>query len=176
VTDPSPILPPPKPRKPSWPLFLLAGLSLIPGFGFFIGSVAAGWGLVSSRPKALIAAAVGAGGAMLNLVGFLVLGSSIGNNPAMLEARLEITRQYLVEVVDALETYRREQGQYPPSLLAMQQKFGLRRPVSIFDPSAGLLGFKPFHYTLAPDGKTYDLFAVGPDGEPGTADDMRPQK
>lgn len=168
--------PPPAPKapKPAWPLFLLAGLSLIPGFGFLIGSVAAGWGLVSSRPRALVAAAVGAGGALLNLVGFLVLGSSLGNNPAMREARLEITRQYLVEVAAALETYRKEQGQYPPSLIAMQQKFGFRRPVNIFDPSAGLLGFKPFHYTLAPDGKSYDLFAVGPDGQAGTGDDLRP--
>jgi hypothetical protein len=54
--------------KRSWPLFLLAGSSFLPGFGLFFGAVAATWGLVSDRPRAMLAAGVGATGALLNLL------------------------------------------------------------------------------------------------------------
>ncbi|HLB55370.1 MAG TPA: hypothetical protein VJK71_09700 [Gemmatimonadales bacterium] len=166
--------PPPPSPKPAWPLFLLGGLSFVPGLGFLLGSVAAGWGLVSSRPRALVAAAIGAVGAVLNLIGFLVLGSQVFNSPELQQAKLELARQGLAEVVEAVELYRKEQGSYPPSLIVLSQKFGLQRPVRIFDPSAGLLGLRPFQYRLAPNGESYDLFAVGADGTPGTDDDLRP--
>ncbi|MGQ0703880.1 MAG: type II secretion system protein GspG [Gemmatimonadales bacterium] len=173
----APAVPPASPkRKPAWPLFLFAGLSFIPVLGFFIGSVAAGWGLVSSRRRALVAAGIGAGGALLNLVGLFALGvlMETKGGPELQQARIQVTRQSLLEVVTALETYREEAGHYPTSLVALQQRFGLRRPVNIADPTAGIFRFRPYQYELGPDGMSYDLFAVGPDRKPGTADDIRP--
>lgn len=34
--------------------------------------------------------------------------------------------------------------------------------------------YRLYQYHLAPDGGTYDLYSVGPDGRPGTDDDIRP--
>jgi len=167
---------PAKPAKAAWPLFLLAGLSIVPGLGFLLGSLAAGWGLVSSRPRALVAAGIGAAGALLNVAALILFGFLADRNtPGLAEARLQISRQQLGEVLTALEAFREEEGRYPPSLMVMQRKFGLRRPVPILDPAGGLFSMRPFQYQLAPDGASYDLYSVGRDGQAGTEDDIRPE-
>jgi hypothetical protein len=161
--------------KPKWPLFLLAWLSLVPILGFFFGSLAAGWGLVSSRPRALVAAGIGAGGALLNLIGLFGLAAFVlRDRPELALAKAEATRQALVEVVAGLETYREQNGSYPASLPELSQRLGLRHPVNVLDPSAGFFPPRPFQYELGPDGGTYRLYSVGADKEPGTPDDIFP--
>ena len=163
--------------KPKWPLFLLAWLSLIPIFGFFIGSAAAGWGLVSSRPRALVAAAIGAGGALLNLVGLIALGvMTLGSDqPELARARLAATQQGLVSVVIGLEAYRRREGAYPLSLSVFTERVDFRRPVNPIDPSGGFFPPRLFEYHPAEDRQTYQLFSVGPDRKSGTSDDIYPE-
>ncbi len=48
--------------------------------------------------------------------------------------------------------------------------------INIYDHSQGVFFplFRLYEYHLSSDGTTYDLFAVGPDGVPHTADDIRP--
>jgi hypothetical protein len=49
------------------------------------------------------------------------------------------------------------------------------RLLNIYDQTAGIFVFpRVYEYHLAADGSSYDLFALGPDGKPGTADDVRP--
>src|SRR6266566_875006 len=49
------------------------------------------------------------------------------------------------------------------------------RLLNIYDQTAGFFVFpRVYEYHLAGDGSSYDLFALGPDGQPGTADDVRP--
>lgn len=163
--------------KSKWPLFLLAWLSLIPIFGFFIGSAAAGWGLVSSRPRALVAAGIGAGGALLNLVGLIALGfMTLGSDrPELAEARRIATERGLVEVVAGLEAYRRREGAYPASLGVFTERVDFRHPINPIDPSGGFFPPRLFEYHPAEDRQTYQLFSVGPDKKPGTPDDIYPE-
>jgi hypothetical protein len=163
--------------KAKWPLFLLAWLSLIPVFGFFIGSIAAGWGLVSSRPRALVAAGIGAGGALLNLGALIALGiMTLGSDrPELAEARRAATQRGLVEVVQALEAYRRREGAYPVSLGVFTERVDFRNPVNPIDPSGGFFPPRFFEYRPAADRQTYELFSVGSDKKPGTADDIFPE-
>lgn len=163
--------------KPKWPLFFLAWLSLVPILGFFIGSVAAGWGLVSSRPRALVAAGIGAGGALLNLVAMIALSAITlsSNRPELAEARRIATQRGLVEVVGALEGYRRREGAYPTTLGAFTQRVDFRHPVNPIDPSGGFFPPRLFEYHPAEDRQTYQLYSVGPDKKPGTPDDIYPE-
>jgi len=163
-------------RKPSWPLIGLAVLSFVPALGFFLGSAAVTWGLLSDRPRARLAVGIGAAGALLQVLAmFLFFTSSGSRSPIFRQAFTEMARQDLVDVVAALETYKQRESAYPPTLLELQRKLGLKRPVNILDHSGGLsLRPRLYQYQLAEDGAGYDLFAVGPDGEPGTADDVRP--
>ena len=168
--------PPLSERKPSWPLLTLAVLSFVPGLGFFLGSIAVSWGLLSERPRARLAVGIGAAGALAHLVVFGVFFATFNQRSSLFrQAFAEVTRQDLGGLVLALETYHRRESAYPPTLLELQRKLGFRRPVNILDRSAGLsLDAQPYQYRLATDGASYDLFAVGPDGRPDTADDIRP--
>lgn len=163
--------------KPKWPLFLLAWLSLIPIFGFFIGSAAAGWGLVSTRPRALVAAGIGAGGALLNLVALIALGAmTLGSDqPELAEARRVATQRGLVEIVAALEAYHHRERAYPPSLRVFTERVDFKHPVNPIDPSAGFFPPRFFEYHPSEDRQTYQLYSVGPDKKPGTPDDIYPE-
>jgi hypothetical protein len=157
-------------------LLVLAVLSFIPGLGVLFGSAAVTWGLLSTRPRARLAVGIAAAGVLLQFVVFVAfLVSSSRNRPLLDQALGEVTRQDLLKLVRALESYHQRESFYPASLPALQSRHLFARPVNIFDQSAGLsLRFRPFQYRLAEDGSGYDLFAVGPDGEPHTADDIRP--
>jgi hypothetical protein len=166
----------PAQRKPGWPLIVLAVLSFVPGLGVCFGSAAVTWGLLTERPRARLAIGIGAAGALLQILAFVVFfGASNQSSPLFRQAFTEMARQDLAEVVAALEAFRERESAYPPSLVELQRKLGFKRAVSILDQSAGLsLRPRLYQYRLAADGASYDLFAVGPDGEPDTADDIRP--
>lgn len=164
-----------KPKR-AWPLFLLAGAAFLPGFGVVFGAAAVTWALISDRPRALVAAGLGAAGALLNLIGGAMLVWHAGQNPAYASAGAASARRDLSRLVGAIEAYRREQGRYPVRLAAFTQLPYSLRLVNIQDFSAGVFRRpKEYHYDLDPDGRTYTLFAVGPDGRPGTADDLYPE-
>jgi hypothetical protein len=163
--------------RPIWPLYLAAVLSFIPFLGFFCGSVAVTWGLMSSRPGALRAVIIAATGALLNIVGLFVLVAVFSGRPEIQAANLERARLEMGDIVVALEEFHAKEHSYPVSLPALQVERGVLRPIPTLDLGPGILRFRvpqSFHYAVAPDGLSYDLFSVGPDGKPGTADDLRP--
>jgi hypothetical protein len=76
----------------------------------------------------------------------------------------------------AIEAYHREQGRYPVRLATFTQLPYSLRLINIQDFSVGVFSRpREYRYDLAPDGRTYTLFAVGADGRPGTADDLFPE-
>ncbi len=97
------------------------------------------------------------------------------HTPVFERSRIEMARRDLGAMVWELERYRDRTGKYPATL---QQLVGQPIPLrllNIYDQTAGVFVFpRVYEYHLAADGSSYDLFAVGPDGKPGTADDVRP--
>lgn len=161
--------------KRSWPLFVVAGCSFLPGFGIFFGAIAAVWGLVSNRPRALLAAGVGATGAFLNIAGSVAVVVRMRNDPIIRAAEADQTRQDLVQLVTHLEAYHQRNGKYPPTLPALVGTPIPTTLINIYDHTAGFLRAPhPYQYVLSPDRENYDLFSAGPDGKPGTRDDIRP--
>jgi hypothetical protein len=163
-------------RKKSWPLFTVAGLSFLPIFGMLFGAAGLTWGLLSSRPRAIRAAFISAGGALLNLIGLFGLAFYMGGRTDGLfdQARTVAAQQDLLRLVLELEEYRGEHDEYPPSLSALQKRPAMLRTINIYDQTAGVLTPRVYAYDLSRDGRSYDLFSRGPDGEAGTPDDIRP--
>ena len=162
--------------KPAWPLFLLAGSSLLPGLGLFSGAAAVTWGLVSDRPRALLAAALGAAGALLNVCGAVLLVRHLDQDPAYASAGARSAAADLGHVVAALEGYRRQEGHYPDRLAVFTRLPYSLRMINVHDFTAGVFRRpREYHYELDADGRTYTLFAVGSDGVPGTGDDIYPE-
>ena len=70
------------------------------------------------------------------------------------------------EIENAIREYQhKKDGRLPTSLAALSSSGILSEPPR--DPWA-----REFAYTVAPDGKSFSLFSVGPDGTPNTPDDI----
>ena len=175
MTAPRPSPPPEsRQRESAWPLLVVAGSAFLPIIGFFLGAVAVSWGLLSDRPRARLAVGLGFAGALANLALVFIVAWSTHDSPAMRQAREETTVTDLTKVVLALEDYRREQYRYPATLRALIGQPVPTRLLGIHDLAAGLFQTRLYQYHPAPSGQSYDLFSVGLDGRPGTADDLRP--
>ena len=163
------------PSKRSWPLLVLAAGAFIPALGLFLGAAAVTWGLVSSRPRAMLAAAIGGAGGLLNLVGAVLFVWRVQGDPVYTATTAAMSGRDIVRLVGALEEYRGANGRYPGEL-AVFTRFPLSlKLVSVRDNSVGTFTMpREYQYHRAPDGRTYTLFAVGPDGKPGTSDDIFP--
>jgi hypothetical protein len=161
--------------KRSWPLLALAAGGFIPALGLFLGAAALTWGLVSSRPRAMLAAAIGATGGLLNLAGGMLLVWRMQGDPAYDAANAAMSSRDLTRLVSAIEEYRGANGRYPGEL-AVFTRFPLSlKLVNINDNSVGTFKMpRAYQYQRASDGRTYTLFAVGPDAKPGTSDDIFP--
>ena len=164
-----------KPKR-SWPLLLVAGCAFIPGLGFLFASVGLTWGLLSDRPRAMLAAVLAGAGGLLNLLGGVVLIWHVQDDPTSLARRASSARRDLARVVAALETYREAHGQYPQSLVVFTQLPLSLKLVNVSDISTP--GFpipRLYTYRRSEDGRWYDVYGVGADGRPGTEDDVRPE-
>ena len=167
--------PPTTPPKRSWPLFTVAGLAFLPAFGILFGAVGLTWGLLSSRPRAMTAAFVAAGGALLNIVGFVAFTLFLTKDTDIYsQARTLAVQNDLLTLVREIESFREENGDYPSSLSALQQRPAILRTINIYDQTAGVLKPRIYAYEPSADGRAYDLYSMGPDGEAGTPDDIRP--
>ena len=90
----------------------------------------------------------------------------------------EVSRaeQVLHAMVRTLEYARSVRGEYPNTLQDLEQWIPSVYFADLWDPSTlpGCKRIYPF-YSLSSDGQNYELFGLGPDCEPHTNDDVRPQ-
>jgi Type II secretion system (T2SS), protein G len=119
----------------------------------------------------VVLSAVGALLTFLEVIGVMVY---MRGSKVMTDAQVASARQDLAKIVVALEDYRSKKGDYPPDLQTLVGKPIPTRFLNITDHSSGLFHVDPYHYEIHEDG-TYVVFAVGPDGQAGTADDVRPE-
>lgn len=166
----------PKSPKANWPLIALAATAFIPGLGFVLGAIALTWAMATSRSKARLAGILAVAGILVNAGLAVFAYQMMTGDPRVQEIRRRITADQLVEVVDALEEYRRKHGQYPARLGSLIAIPNPLHPLNIYDQSAGISVPMPT-YQYLPSGRQdeYDLFAVGADGTAGTEDDIRPE-
>jgi hypothetical protein len=152
----------------------LGATSFVPGFGFFLGAAAVTWGLLSNRPRARLAIALGGSGALLHLLLIAIIGWRMRDSPAMTQVQVAGAVSDLNAIVLALDDYHAKHERYPPTLLDLIGRPIPVRFINIYDQVAGFLEQRPYEYRLRPDGLSFDLFSVGRDGVPETEDDLRP--
>jgi hypothetical protein len=164
----------PPSRARSWPLIVLAAASFVPFLGIFFGAAAVTWGLLSERPRARLAIILGGSGAFLQMAGGLALALFLQTAPSMRQYQAQSTAQDLERLVTALDAYRASTGHYPATLHVLVGRPLPAGLVNIYDQTRGPFRVRPYQYRRAPDGRSFDLFSAGPDGIPGTPDDIRP--
>ncbi|WP_288368469.1 type II secretion system protein GspG [uncultured Alcanivorax sp.] len=157
--------------------FVIGGVSFIPGIGIIFGIIAIIWGLVTKKLGGKKLAIIGACGigfsiilyALLFYFGFVQRGGVYD------DLRVQLSKNTITSLVQAIEFYKTQNGQYPESLEALRKSLPENSMVFVHDPTDVQMGGEPryYHYELQ-DQDHYYLLGVGPDGQPYTNDDVLP--
>lgn len=158
-------------------LYVVNGLAFVPVLGVAFGLLGVGWGLVSDRPRAIRAAALGALGIAFNLAACLGLGIwALRQESEGVPFAVLMARQQMHSVVLGLEKYHDEHGRYPDSLATLEGKYSPMNAIDLYDSGVGLFQTDRFYqYRPSADWQGYRLFSAGPDGRPDTGDDIYPE-
>jgi len=158
--------------------FVIGGMSFIPLIGVLFGIVAIVWGLVTKKLGGKKLALIGAGGIAFTIVlysalfyfGFVQRGGIYD------DLRTQLSESSITSLVQAIEFYKTQNGEYPESLEVLQKSLPKDSLVFVFDPASVNLGGEQryYHYELI-DNEHYYLLGVGPDGQPFTQDDVLPK-
>lgn len=159
--------------------YVIAGLSYIPLIGILFGIIAAVWGITTSQKGAKKVALIGLGGIAFTLLiyGGLFYFGFVKRGGTYDRLRHEMAQTMLTSLVQTIEFYKLQHGNYPATLEELKKSLDKNQLVSVYDPTQIHIGDKTpyFYYQLSGDGSTYYLFGVGADGKPFTADDIFPQ-
>ena len=158
--------------------YVIAGLSFVPGIGIVFGIIAVVWGLATQRSGGRKIAVLGCCGVGLSVVlysslfyfGFVQRGGVYDG------LRRKMAESTLITLVQAIEFYKIQHGQYPDTLETLNKSMPKGSMVFVFDPTDTRIGGTPryFYYELV-DESHYYLLGVGPDGKPFTNDDILPK-
>lgn len=104
---------------------------------------------------------------IIGLLGAVAAASFAG---AGKRARVKTTKATMNQYKQQLRIYATDKGTYPQSLTELVPDY--IEPDNSGNPPVD--GWKrPFYYTVTPDSaQKFSLISTGPDGEPGTADDI----
>ena len=161
-------------HRPKTPLvsYLLGILCLIPLIGAFVGLALLLVALLYYKDKWL--AMIGAFGILFTVAIYSAMFLFFFKSGLPRKAQVSASQLYLNTLVQTIEYYKLEHGQYPDSLqqLASKEKF-----VMIYDPLRFTTNRKKkgevFNYERI--GSKYLLFSSGVDGVPNTPDDLHPK-
>lgn len=157
---------------------ILGFFSFIPVLGFLTGIVATTLGIIAlikikkdlSKGKGFAIAGVILGilGVLFTplLYGAMFYFFFVAKNGPLDESKKLLSQQLLTQNAGSLELYKKKYGACPNSLDELT-KDGF----AIFSSDHYL---KPFYYKVSPDGISYELRSLGPDGAYNTADDIFP--
>lgn len=157
--------------------YVIGGVSFIPGIGIIFGIIAIIWGLVTKKlggKKLAIIGACGIGFSVI-LYGSLFYFGFVQRGGVYDELRVELSKNTITSLVQAIEFYKTQNGHYPESLEVLRQSLPENSMVFVHDPTDVQMGGEPryYHYELKGQNHYY-LLGVGLDGKPYTNDDVLP--
>lgn len=157
--------------------YVVAFASFIPLLGALCGLIAIFWGLTTEKRGGRRVALIGFGGTFLCTIlpyGILIYLSFTQNS--FKDVNQTFARMQLNSLVQTIEFYKLQNGNYPESLETLRQSMLPNQTIAINDPMISTKDdLKPFHYELLDQETAYYLFSVGKDGLPFTQDDIRPE-
>lgn len=158
--------PAPKQKPP----YLLGLLCLIPLVGAMVGLGLLLYGIFRYRDKWLIA--IGAFGIVFTIVIYSSLFAFMMRSDVTADGFKSIAQTQLNQLVEEIEFYRLQHGNYPDSLHQLLKTDGF---APIHDVLQGSRMLKSVYFNYEKIGDKYTLFSSGKDGIPHTADDFYPQ-
>ena len=158
--------------------FVVGGLSFIPLVGVLFGIVAIAWGLLTKKSDGKKLAIIGACGIAFTVIlysslfyfGFVKRGGIYD------DLRVQLAESTLDQVVQAIEFYKMQNGNYPDSLKILKDSLPANSMIFVHDATDIKMGGESryYHYELIGEDHYY-LLGVGPDGRAFTPDDILPK-
>lgn len=158
--------------------FVFAGLSFIPLLGVPLGIVAIVLSAASKKQGRLKVVLIASSGICFTmfLYGSLFYFGFVQRGGIYDDLRKELAQSNLNTLVQTVEFYKVQHGEYPESLKALQESLPRNSMVFVIDPSdIRFLGSPRYFYYERVGHDHYYLRGVGPDGIPFTSDDILPQ-
>jgi hypothetical protein len=157
--------------------YVIGGVSFIPGIGIIFGIIAIIWGLVTNKlggKKLAIIGACGIGFSVI-LYGSVFYFGFVQKGGVYDDLRVQLSKNTITSLVQAIEFYKTQNGQYPESLEVLRKSLPENSMVFVHDPTDIQMSGEPryYHYELKDDNHYY-LLGVGPDEQPYTSDDILP--
>lgn len=153
--------------------FAIGGLSFIPLIGVLFGIIAIIWGASIKQTK-LVAA--GISGIIFTVVLYGALGyfGFVQEGGVYDELRGNLAKSNLTSLVQAIEFYKVQHGNYPSSLEVLAASLPKNSMVSIYDATQISATEPGYLYYELIDTDHYHVRAYGRDGVLNTADDVLP--
>ena len=156
-------------RRKQSPPYWLGLLCLIPMVGAFVGVGLLLYGIIKYKDKWLTI--IGGAGILWTIVVFSRIFHMATHDPIFTKGFGIISQMQLNSLVTNIEYYKSVHGQYPDSLKQVQED---DRLAPIDDAAQGLNTKGRTTYNYQRIGDEYLLSSSGPDGIPGTRDDLYP--
>ena len=158
------------PNKNNKPPYLLGLLCLIPLVGAFVGVALILYSLIKYKDKWLTL--IGVFGILLTVFVYTSLFYYTKRGKLPQEGFKKISQAQLNSLVNNIEFYKTQHGQYPDSL----QQLLKDNELAPINDAIQLSQFrKNSFYNYKRTGEKYSLFSSGQDGIPNTKDDLFPQ-
>jgi hypothetical protein len=166
-------------KNGAWTYFV-AGLGFIPAFGvpFAIATIILGLVRFKQGGKKLILLGCLGTALTVGLYGTLFYKGFMERGGEFDELRRSGATLMLTELVRRIEYYRNAKGQYPGTLLELEDFLGNTSSVTVYDlMTQQALSSREktlFFFQLTDNKSHYYLLGIGTDGKPFTADDVLP--
>jgi hypothetical protein len=157
--------------------FVIGGLSFIPLLGIPFGIAALIWGIRTKKTGGKKLALLGGAGILVTFIlyGSLFYFGFVKRGGMYDDLRTQLAQSSLDSVVQAVEFYRLQHGEYPESLKVLQESLPKTSMIFVLDPTDVKIGGTPrYFYYERVGAEHYYLRGVGPDGLPFTSDDILP--
>lgn len=160
--------------------FVFGGLSFIPLCGVPFGIISILWGLLTKKRGGKILALIGVLGIgfTVALYGGLYYFGFVERGGVYDSLRTQLAETNLLPLVQAIEFYKVQNGNYPADLPELVKSQPENQSVIIYDPTS-MTGqntrVRLYYYEVLKDGSGYYLLGLGVDGKPFTSDDILPK-
>jgi len=158
--------------------YVIGGVSFIPGIGIIFGIIAIIWGLVTKKIGGKKLSIIGACGIGFNVIlyGSLFYFGFVQRGGVYDDLRTQLSKSTITSLVQAIEFYKTQNGNYPESLEVLSNSLPENSMVFVFDPTHMQMSGEQryYHYELEGDSHYY-LLGIGLDGKPYTSDDVLPE-
>lgn len=153
--------------------YVIGGMSFIPLLGVIFGIIAIIWGFKAKHLKLKI---VGFAGILFTVLIYGALGyfGFVQKGGVYDELRVDLAKKQMTSVVQALELYKAQNGQYPESLEILEASLPENSLVFLYDPTVISVTEQQYFFYQTINQNQYHIRALGRDGNVGTVDDVLP--